>query len=85
MRFPCPERTNYIPRQRLGYVTPTGDLPNFLSQFGHQIFGGGTQRLEFDLQQVIFTPTDTQLSTRTRATCRIRRNWRYIPAWCRTP
>src|SRR5271163_4594891 len=51
----------YTSGERLGYVTPTGDLPNFLSQFGHQIFGGGTQRLEFDLQQVIFTPTDTQL------------------------
>ncbi len=45
---------------RLGYVTPTGDVPSFLSQFGNQIFGEGTQRLEFDLQQVIFTPTDTQ-------------------------
>jgi lipid A 3-O-deacylase len=51
----------YTSGERLGYVTPTGDLPNFLSQFGHQIFGGGTQRLEFDLQQVIFTPTNTQL------------------------
>jgi lipid A 3-O-deacylase len=46
---------------RLGYVAPTGDLPDFLSTFGHQIFGDGTQRLEFDLQQVIFTPTNTQL------------------------
>jgi hypothetical protein len=45
---------------RLGYVAPTGDLPSFLSQFGHQIYGDGTQRLEFDLQQMIFTPTDTQ-------------------------
>lgn len=45
---------------RLGYVTPTGDLPTFLSQFGEQIFGEGTQRLEFDLQQKIFTPSDTQ-------------------------
>jgi len=35
-------------------------LPNFLSQFGNQLFGDGTQRLEFDLQQQIFTPTDTQ-------------------------
>ena len=51
----------YTSGERLGYVTPTGDLPNFLSRFGHQVLGGGTQRLEFDLQQVIFTPTDTQL------------------------
>jgi hypothetical protein len=51
----------YTSGERLGYVTPTGDLPNFLSQFGHQIFGDGTQRLEFDIQQVIFTPVDTQV------------------------
>ncbi|NNM57450.1 lipid A deacylase LpxR family protein [Acidocella sp.] len=47
----------------LGYVTPTGALPDFLSQFGTQIFGGGTQRLELSLDQVIFTPTNTQLYT----------------------
>jgi hypothetical protein len=51
----------YTSGERLGYVAPTGDLPVFLSQFGHQIFGQGTQRLEFDLQQVINTPTDTQV------------------------
>ncbi len=50
----------YTAGQRLGYVTPTGDLPQFLSQFGQQIFGAGTQRLEFDLQQQIYTPVNTQ-------------------------
>jgi hypothetical protein len=51
----------YTSGERLGYVAPTGALPNFLSQFGNQIFGDGTQRLEFDLQQQIYTPTGTQL------------------------
>ncbi|HQT46471.1 MAG: hypothetical protein B7X08_03950 [Acidocella sp. 20-63-7] len=51
----------YTSGERLGYVTPTGDLPVFLSQFGDQIFGQGTQRLEFDLQQMIFTPVNTQV------------------------
>jgi hypothetical protein len=51
----------YTSGLRLGYVTPTGDLPVFLSQFGQQIFGQGTQRLEFDITQKIFTPTDTQV------------------------
>jgi len=51
----------YTAGQSLSYVTPTGAVPDFLSQFGAQIFGDGTQRLEFNLQQVIFTPTDTQL------------------------
>ncbi len=46
---------------RLGYVSPTGDLPGFVSGLGRQFFGPGTQRMEIDLQQVIFTPTDTQL------------------------
>jgi hypothetical protein len=50
----------YTSGVRLGYVAPTGDLPDFLSDFGRQAFGEGTQRLEFDLQQVIFTPTNTQ-------------------------
>jgi hypothetical protein len=51
----------YTSGERLGYVAPTGDLPDFVSDFGHQFFGDGTQRLEFDLQQKIYTPTDTQL------------------------
>ncbi|OYV40667.1 MAG: hypothetical protein B7Z80_03900 [Rhodospirillales bacterium 20-64-7] len=51
----------YTSGETLGYVGPTGQVPQFLSQFGHQIFGAGTQRMEFDLQQVIFTPTDTQV------------------------
>jgi hypothetical protein len=50
----------YTSGERLGWVLPTGELPNFLSQVGDQMFGDGTQRLEFDLQQVIFTPSVTQ-------------------------
>jgi lipid A 3-O-deacylase len=42
------------------YVTPTGALPEFLANFGHNLIGPGSQRLEFDLQQVIYTPVDTQ-------------------------
>ena len=51
----------YTSGERLGYVTPTGDVPQFLSQFGEQIFGDGTQRLEIDINQTIFTPADTQI------------------------
>ncbi|GLR65837.1 membrane protein [Acidocella aquatica] len=51
----------YTAGARLGYVTPTGVLPGFLSQFGNDLFGDGTQRLEFSLEQVIFTPSNTQL------------------------
>jgi hypothetical protein len=51
----------YTSGESLGYVTPTGDVPGFLADFGHEIFGDGSQRLGFDLQQVIYTPVDTQV------------------------
>jgi hypothetical protein len=50
----------YTSGLRLGYVTPTGAVPDFVSGIGGKLFGAGTQRLEIDLQQVIFTPEDTQ-------------------------
>jgi hypothetical protein len=50
----------YTSGERLGYVTPTGDVPDFIANFGQNVFGPGSQRLEFDLQQVIFTPVNTQ-------------------------
>ncbi|WBO59777.1 lipid A deacylase LpxR family protein [Acidocella sp. MX-AZ03] len=51
----------YTSGERLGYVGPTGAVPGFLSNLGQGVFGQGSQRLEIDLQQVIFTPTNTQL------------------------
>jgi len=51
----------YTSGERLGYVSPTGAVPGFISGLGDQMFGEGTQRLELDLQQVIFTPTNTQV------------------------
>jgi len=51
----------YTAGERFGYVTPTGDLPGFLANLGHNVFGQGSQRLEIDLQQEIFTPVDTQV------------------------
>jgi hypothetical protein len=50
----------YTSGERLGYVTPTGALPAPLAAIGHAVFGAGSQRLEIDLQQEIFTPSDTQ-------------------------
>jgi hypothetical protein len=51
----------YTSGERLGYVTPTGVLPGPLVSLGHTIFGPGAQRLEVDVQQVIYTPVDTQV------------------------
>ncbi len=50
----------YTSGERLGYVTPTGVLPSPVAALGHTLFGAGAQRLEIDLQQIIFTPADTQ-------------------------
>jgi hypothetical protein len=50
----------YTSGERLGYVSPTGVLPNFLAELGHNVFGQGSQRLEIDLQQEIYTPAITQ-------------------------
>ncbi len=50
----------YTSGERLGYVTPTGAVPGFVSEFGHAVFGEGAQRMEIDVQQEIFTPADTQ-------------------------
>jgi hypothetical protein len=51
----------YTSGERLGYVGPTGAVPDFLAGLGHSLFGEGTQRLDIELQQVIYTPADTQL------------------------
>ncbi|MDE1896818.1 MAG: lipid A deacylase LpxR family protein [Rhodospirillales bacterium] len=51
----------YTSGERLGYVGPTGAVPGFIASLGHGLFGEGTQRLEMDFQQQIFTPTNTQI------------------------
>ncbi len=51
----------YTAGESLGYVLPTGILPDFAAEFGHNVFGEGSQRLAFDLQSTVYTPVDTQL------------------------
>jgi hypothetical protein len=51
----------YTSGERFGYVGPTGALPSGLAALGHSVFGQGSQRLEIDLQQEIYTPVDTQV------------------------
>jgi hypothetical protein len=51
----------YTSGESLGYVLPTGVLPGFIADLGHGLFGEGSQRLAFNLQQVIYTPANTQL------------------------
>ncbi|MBV9248006.1 MAG: lipid A deacylase LpxR family protein [Acetobacteraceae bacterium] len=52
----------YTSGLRLGYTSPTGQVPGFLADFGHSLLGDGQQRLAVDLSQLIFTPDDTQAS-----------------------
>jgi hypothetical protein len=48
----------YVNGLRAGYVSPTDDLPNFIAGLGNAL--GARQRFEFDLEQSIFTPANTQ-------------------------
>jgi lipid A 3-O-deacylase len=44
---------------RLGWTSPTGEMPDFLANLGHAIWGSGLQRISVDLSQQIYTPADT--------------------------
>jgi hypothetical protein len=50
----------YTAGESLGYVLPTGVLPDFVANAGHTLFGEGSQRIAFDLQSTIYTPVNTQ-------------------------
>jgi hypothetical protein len=52
----------YTAGQQLGYTSPTGAVPGFVASLGHLVWGDGQQRLNIQLQQSIFTPSDTQVS-----------------------
>jgi lipid A 3-O-deacylase len=49
----------YTSGERLGYTSPTDQLPGPLSALGHTLLGEGQQRFAFDLSQYIFTPFNT--------------------------
>jgi hypothetical protein len=49
----------YVNGLRLGWTSPTGQVPNFLADLGRTLWGGGQQRIAFDLAQQIYTPAGT--------------------------
>lgn len=49
----------YVNGLRLGWTSPTGQVPDFLAGIGRSLWGGGQQRISFDLLQQIYTPADT--------------------------
>ena len=46
----------YTSGERLGFVSGTEDVPDFLNRLADNVFGPGRQRLTFNLTQQIFTP-----------------------------
>jgi hypothetical protein len=44
---------------RLGWTSPTGQVPDILASLGHSLWGEGLQRISLDLSQQIYTPADT--------------------------
>lgn len=49
----------YVNGLRLGWTSPTDDLPRFIASIGHGLWGDGQQRLSIDVSQAIYTPADT--------------------------
>jgi hypothetical protein len=49
----------YVNGLRLGWTSPTAQVPDFLADLGHALWGGGQQRIAFDLAQQIYTPAGT--------------------------
>jgi lipid A 3-O-deacylase len=49
----------YVNGLRLGYVSPTGDLPPWVESAGRELWGDGRQRISIDIEQSIFTPANT--------------------------
>lgn len=52
----------YTSGVQLGWTGPTGEVPDFLANFGHALLGSGNQRVSIDLSQQMYTPSNTQLN-----------------------
>jgi lipid A 3-O-deacylase len=51
----------YVNGLRGSYTTGEGDLPMFVQQIGHSLWGDGSQRMSFEIGQLIFTPNHTEV------------------------
>ena len=54
-----PTDRNYVNGLRIGWTSPTGAVPAALADFGHAVWGDGTQRISIGVEQKIFTPQNT--------------------------
>jgi hypothetical protein len=51
----------YVNGLRLGWMSPTTKVPDFLATLGETLWGSGQQRIGFNLTQQIYTPANTAL------------------------
>jgi hypothetical protein len=51
----------YTGGERLAYTSPTDAVPAPLMNLDNRIWGEGRQRISVDLQQLLFTPSETQI------------------------
>lgn len=51
----------YVNGLRVGYMSPNTAVPDFLADLGRTLWGGGQQRIGFDLSQQMYTPANTSL------------------------
>ncbi len=52
----------YVNGLRLGWTSPTGEVPGFLAPLGTTLWGEGQQRIAVSLSQQMYTPADTEAS-----------------------
>jgi lipid A 3-O-deacylase len=52
----------YVNGLRLGWTSPTSQVPGFLATLGDTLWGDGQQRIAFSVSQQIYTPANTQLT-----------------------
>ena len=49
----------YVNGLQIGWTSPTTNIPDFLADLGHTLWGAGQQRVGFSLTQQIYTPVNT--------------------------
>ncbi len=52
----------YVNGLRLGWTSPTTQVPDFLAGVAQALWGSGQQRIAFDLAQQIYTPANTTMA-----------------------
>lgn len=51
----------YVNGLRLGWLSPTTEVPDFMETVARSLWGDGRRRIGFNISQQIYTPADTSL------------------------